>query len=764
MGAKTAVKLRNRGVAYKCQNCGRKLMTADALAAHQRTAHNIISRRRGRFAAAPKPIILDKAFTSKDIVAEIATPPVPTECTQATDNTKMKKSTVEFECPKCFKRFPAYFPTRKHIQKHHCVDRQNIAVSPDHPSLIEPVRIEQCPKCKRKVRAIETHVCDEYDGSKSTGDGRLCVCAACGEWFPNLTAFDFHVVSSHSDHVESMFFPSSLEFVKWKTDMENQTNASYAMLEKYGSKRYYHCNNRDGYKHRSMNNHVCPSTIVVQEFPKGIQVHFYHKHYNHSATDYKLSSKYKKYSITPFLKRAEDYDSLLHLKPDDDDLYMQFKTLMEGIVVDAAKINIATLKIILGKALEITSILSNYDEEELEDPPMSDHQIMTDEQITKALEEPLIKRKMAPTTNTTSNLPDIQITNTTSTTSDLLVETNISKLVEAKRKNTDIETNISDIQEKRPKLEDTFEEDVQAPKIVKAFSLADSIKRCKPVRGKSLAEKVSIETKTELDDEPSSFNDSYKDFVVKNFPSMESIASRTRSKPNIIKTRIGQFKPNAPNTRVDEKTMSKTVPTKVDEKTISKTIPAKVDEKTISKTVPTKVDEKTISKTTPAKVDEKTISKTIPAKVDEKTISKTIPAKVDEKTISKTIPTKVDEIAKPALVTMLKDKSLRNESDKTESTTELLGKTVDDKTKSVSFSAKVVENKTKALPKVDVKVGADLKEYHNTRAKSQIAKIAPKAKMITRVNSRTSFDKPKVDIEYEVKERADDCNILILKI
>ncbi|XP_034838803.2 uncharacterized protein [Maniola hyperantus] len=710
MGAKTAVNLRKRGVAYKCQNCGRKLMTADALVAHQRTAHNIISRRRGRFAAAPKPIKLDKPFTKKE-KAEIATPPATPECTQVTDRTKMKKNTVEFECPKCFKRFSTYFPARKHIQKHHCVDRQNFVVSPDHQNLIEPVRLEQCPKCMRKVKTIETHVCDEkYDGPETIEDGRLSVCGACGEWFPNLTAFNLHVASSHSEHVESMFFPTNQEFVKWKADMENQTGASYAMLEKYGTKRYYHCKNKDGYHHRSTNNHICPSTIVVQEFSKGIQVHFYHKHYNHSAADYKLFFIYKKYSISSFLKRAEDYNTLLHLKPDEDDLYMQFKTLMEGIVVDAAKINITTLKIILGKALEITSILANYDEEEMEDAPMSNHQIVTEEQIAKALEEPLVKRKMTQTTTTPSNLLDIKVTNTTSITSNLPVDktTNpTSNLLEAKRKNTDVEANISDIQEKRLKLVDTFEEKVVAPKIVRAFSLADSISRCKTVKGKSLADKV--ESKVELDDiEPSSFNDSYKDFVVKNFPSMESIASRTRSKPNVIKTRIGQFNPNMP---------------KVDDKTKSKTNSIKVDPITKSVSVKMVKDNKSLQN------------------ANGKTESIPVPSKL------------VDDETTPVLAKILKDtKSLRNVDD--------TGKTVDDKTKSVSFSTKVVEHKTKSLSKIDVKVGTDLIDTHNTRAKSQ----GPKAKMISRVSSRASFDKPKVDIEYEVKERADDCNILILKI
>ncbi|XP_050360123.1 uncharacterized protein LOC126779949 [Nymphalis io] len=538
MGAKTAVKLRNRGAAYKCDLCGRKLMTPDALVVHQRTAHNIITRR-----TKPKQII--KPMKSSKV--EVKEKPVKKTLTPLKSTSKIsdkkvkeadknesitdeeipeskpvkKKKTVEFECPKCFRVFLTYFPALKHIQKYHCVNRQGTKVPPNSPSLIQPVRIELCLKCKRKVKSIQTHICD--DTVKEKSEGQVFICKACEEWFPNLKSFDTHVLCLHGNEVESMFFPTNVEFTKWKTEMEVQTNASYAILDKYDSKKYYHCNSVNENNEKTNSTYFCPSTIVIQEFSKGIQVHFYKQHFKHNFIDYTLSDKYKKYSITSFLKRSEEYNSLPKLKSDDNDMYLQFKNLMEGIVVDAAKINVTTLKVLVGKALDMTSILTNYDEEVDDSNALDVHnvsQTMNDSQITKALEE--------------------------------------NNLNTGKRKNNDKIESATDI--KKIKLDIVNEEidnDTSSPKILNSFSLAndlDAINKLNKEDSKTEkidkiktndAEQKPMKQLKDLNQSPSSFNDSYKDFVVKNFPSKEAdIRTRSRLGRPVVKTKIGQFKPN----------------------------------------------------------------------------------------------------------------------------------------------------------------------------------------------------------------------------
>ncbi|CAH2083776.1 unnamed protein product [Euphydryas editha] len=524
MGAKTAVKLRNRGAAYKCDLCGRKLMTPDALVVHQRTAHNIITRR-----TKPKQVVKPVKTTKVETKAKTEKKPLPTlknppkisdkkekvvvkNESSKVQSEKMKK-TVEFECPKCFRLFQTYFPAHKHIQKYHCVNRHGAKVPPNSPNLIQPVRIELCLKCNRKVKSIQTHVCDNK--VKDKNDSLVFMCMACEEWFPNLKSFDTHVLSLHGGEVESMFFPTSAEFTKWKMEMESQTNVSYAILDNYDSKRYYHCNFvKENHEDRNTT-YFCPSTIVIQEFSKGIQVHYYKQHYKHSFVEYNLSDKYKKYSITSFLKRSEEYNNLPTQESGDNDMYLQFKTLMEGIVVDAAKINISTLQVLIGKALDMTSILTNYDEE-ADDSSGEIHnssQNMNDSQISKVLEN--------------------------------------SNLNMGKRKNNDkLDTSIDT---KRIKFNLVKQEETNlvtsSPKIINSFSLANNVdSKNKFVKDENKNDKnksnnvTPLQQSNESDQSPSSFNDSYKDFVVKNFPFKEVKSNSKAKKP--VKTKIGQFKPN----------------------------------------------------------------------------------------------------------------------------------------------------------------------------------------------------------------------------
>lgn len=313
------------------------------------------------------------------------------------------------------------------------------------------------------------------------------------------------------------------EFIKWKIDMEAQTGVNYIILEKYDSKLYYHCNVVKDNSKKTNTTSFCPSTIVVQEFPKGIQVHFFKQHYKHKFLDYALMEKYKKYSITSFLKRSEEYNNLTILPSDNNDLYLQFKSLMEGIIVDAAKINVPTLKVLLGKALDMTSVLTNYDEEVEENDVIVNVSHMTEAQITQALEN--------------------------------------TKLPFGKRKNN-VNTDVST---QTKKIKQDSEKDM-SPKILNSFSLADNNKLNKNDKSDTDNKKSDDDIdkskqnnkkSIEWDPYSSSFNDSYKDFVVKNFPVAEADIKKKPKKRPVFLTKMGQFKPNispkSPKTQEESK-------------------------------------------------------------------------------------------------------------------------------------------------------------------------------------------------------------------
>lgn len=130
MGAKTASKPRLRSIAYKCDLCGRKFTKLETLKSHQRTVHNLQPKQ-----IKSKP--LESKTKAKSVIKEknpkISSPiPISSNNNQETESSKKsiedKQDVVEFECPKCFRTFPKYFPALKHIQRFHCVNREGTKV------------------------------------------------------------------------------------------------------------------------------------------------------------------------------------------------------------------------------------------------------------------------------------------------------------------------------------------------------------------------------------------------------------------------------------------------------------------------------------------------------------------------------------------------------------------------------------------------------------------------------------------------------------
>lgn len=281
--------------------------------------------------------------------------------------------------------------------------------------------------------------------------------------------------------------------------MESQTESNYLVMAKYSTKHIYCCSYTSDTKGDTT--HLCPSTITYQEFSKGIQVHYYPNHSGHDSKPYILSNKYKSYTITDLLEQA----SIGEIS-EDGDLYLQFKSLMDNIVLDAAKINIDALKVLINKAIDMTSILTHYDED--------------DDVVTTANRSYLLldtKKK---------------------------ADGNGKKIAKA----------IEDLGSKG--LKRVADSNEVAPTSQKQsrksmFTLADekdSDNILKVLDDQSV--KTGRATKMQS---PSSFNDSYKEFIDKSLNDQNDKRNSLRNKKKVVKTKMGQFKPSISPKKVEKR-------------------------------------------------------------------------------------------------------------------------------------------------------------------------------------------------------------------
>ncbi|XP_063371866.1 uncharacterized protein LOC134660096 [Cydia amplana] len=396
--ARGPTRLRQREGTIKCEYCGRKCLTPQALQTHQQTAHknsrnNLINPKKdypvnNKTKSSPKSTI-EPVISVKSPENLLAKPPAnarraaslnsrevekvlqdDSDIATASDSSetsvkeeiveKKEQRKTEFECPKCKRRFAVYFMAYKHIQNHHA-GPANGSKTP----IPKPIRIEICTICNTPVNS-NSHVC--------TGPLKLAmglICTGCEQEYKTLTMFDMHKSSMHSDGVESMFFSTLDEFEQWRQKMENQTKAKYTTLDQNDTKKIYRCSYRTGLGPGSYSRQrMCPSCVVVQEFTKGFQVHYYPVHYGHGYHKYNLSSAFQQYSITSLMNLTakqlpDDQPNTADL--DSPDLYLQFQKITGTIVNEAARINVNGLKKLMRKALEMMEVINSYVEDDDDD-------------------------------------------------------------------------------------------------------------------------------------------------------------------------------------------------------------------------------------------------------------------------------------------------------------------------------------------------------------------------------------------------------------
>ncbi|CAG9790470.1 unnamed protein product [Diatraea saccharalis] len=699
MGAKTPCKLKLRRPTYKCNQCSRNFLSTQALKSHQYCVHKIKGNGRPVREKSKLTNLPEKSVKNTDVMLKKVPQTVEANVENSVTLNNEDNRKIEFECPQCLKMFSVYFSAFKHIQRVHCINEKGQRVASSSSDIIKPVRVELCTKCNIRVRTNERHRCSDANVDSNVL-GIKAICTGCKQQFASIQLFDLHVTGLHCDKIEGMFFPTNIEFLQWKNNMENETSNRYLILNKCSAKQTYRCsfylatdkNEKDEVSH------FCPSSIIVREFSKGVQVHFYKQHYGHPCPEYNIPKQFSKYTITSLMEAKTKAQLDVVDMSDDTDLYVQFKTLMDNIVLDAAKVKINHLKVLIGKALEMSTILKQYigDEDYDEYPKTAPlNKTMTDDQITTALEtftKDIKKRKSTTVAVTPNANPTVALKRQKITTP-----------------NTDLTDTKKDvISIAIPPIKTYSNRSKQkTPIILNTFSLADEVvneedskELLKEIDLPKINPKISSPASLSL----SSFNDSYREFVDKNFTAKADSKSNSKKE---AQTNANQ------NTKEKIKVLSKN---DINER-VELRLPVDINKNN-------NVNIKSIQKI------EKNNSIT-----NNDTINKT-------KELNNSRPiNKTRELNNSRTINKTKEPNNRSSIDKQKA------------------------NNIKKYPTVK-KGRVDKKKVMKTKIGQFKPSLSPKKTESTKgnrdLNKRNS--KSKLEFDYEVKEQENDCNILILKI
>lgn len=110
MGARTPTKFKLRRPTYKCDECDKKFLSAQALKSHQYCLHKIKMKPKTKgklLNLLGKPVKKTSGVQKKDVDV------VP----EVSDVRK-----IQYECPQCQLRFSVYFSAFRHIQRSHSAE------------------------------------------------------------------------------------------------------------------------------------------------------------------------------------------------------------------------------------------------------------------------------------------------------------------------------------------------------------------------------------------------------------------------------------------------------------------------------------------------------------------------------------------------------------------------------------------------------------------------------------------------------------------
>ncbi|KAL4705084.1 hypothetical protein ACJJTC_002732 [Scirpophaga incertulas] len=387
MGAKAPSKLKLRRPTYKCKSCPKKFLSTQALKTHLFCEHKLKRNRRtvtkkADSTPAPETVVQDSQNTSvptistKEVVGHVEIPIRLEETfSKSPKNSDLKK--VSYSCSKCKQLFSNYFSVQKHVEKVHTKILQTTTSEIEY---IKPELVESCLMCYNSIEANQPHSCAST--VVDLAYFRVFLCTGCHQQFSSLQHFDTHIAGLHNDGIQSLFFPTYTEFNDWKEVMEKETMVKYSALSKNKFKQTYRCMFLPKVDDVSAV-YFCPSSIMIREYSKGLQVHFYKQHHGHPFIEYRTPNRFKPYTLNESLLKPNIDFEMIDIS-DESDLYVQFRKLMNCIVIDSAKLNIEMLKVLISKAFEMTKILNSYDEES-DTVPKAVNRSMTDDEIFRAL-------------------------------------------------------------------------------------------------------------------------------------------------------------------------------------------------------------------------------------------------------------------------------------------------------------------------------------------------------------------------------------------
>ncbi|XP_049884163.1 uncharacterized protein LOC126379450 [Pectinophora gossypiella] len=550
MGARLPAVERPRRGGIKCEFCGRAVPSISALRSHQNSLHSsalkrkdlLLKKKKIKPSKVQKPVPrvapkllpkinpVKKAPTEKSADTKEST--ITVDKTPKTENGKAvavkvkprawkeslqkakmadgRKRKIEFQCPKCSKVFPVLFSAQRHIQKRHPSSDNDSS----NTKTLQPITLELCCYCNDKFPS--PHECPNRPSSNLN---MMYKCVGCEQQFSCNKLFDVHVTDIHGDLSETLFFPSEEEFTNWKEKMEAQTDCKYTVMGQYNSRQVHRCCNvTDNSTDEVVR--FCPSTIISKDVCKGIQVNFYIDHHGHKHQEYEMTAEFKSYTVTDLIQQATS--KIPDLSPDDSDLYLHFKFLMESIVLDAAKLNIATLKDLIAKAVDMTSVLAQYDEDQ--ESMFENTNVLTinvnkrDDTITSVMEGLRSSKRNKKSNEENGTAKKLKVADAVAKTPK--VNSSFSLADEKDSDKILKELDRDNVKSKGPKAKVNKEE-------------AENVKNNSTKKGNSPQLTSMLNQSPQL-----SFNDSYKDFIKNNVPDSQV------KKRNIVKTKMGQFKPN----------------------------------------------------------------------------------------------------------------------------------------------------------------------------------------------------------------------------
>lgn len=329
------------------------------------------------------------------------------------------------------------------------------------------------------------------------------------------------------------------EFLDWKTELQEAINIEFTRLNKQKGKEIYHCSYQANTA--STTTRLCPAAISVREYSRGIHVCYFREHCGHTVKAEPLKH-FTQYNISLYTR---DIDHVRLEADDDNELSVELKNVLSSIMLDSAKVDVDTLRDLLGRALEMTTVLKNYHGHS--NSVKVTNKSLSDDQISNSLDslQPKSKRKQS-FEKKTDNVAVKKVKKTLAAVENGMTtrhnkNSSVVKVISHKtvKPRAEKKTLSKELQELLKK------DSSNTPPMITEEPIQGDINATEP-QPKLLEVKKPEEPARAVIQSPTSFNDSYKHFVNQNFKMVTETSTpkpkTTVKKKEVVKTKMGQFK------------------------------------------------------------------------------------------------------------------------------------------------------------------------------------------------------------------------------